>query len=181
MKISLASFGALALICNSLHAGNYQVNKEASKIVVDSRATPPHTVTSYVRNYQSDIQIDPETLAVSNASFSFKLSDLDSEHKKRDKKMHTWIESAKIPEIVFKLSEVSVVEGQSIGKGTLSMHGIFKEIEIPFAVTKEGKNILLDGNANFSYEDWGLAIIKLFLFRVRPELKVKFHLEGTTR
>jgi polyisoprenoid-binding protein YceI len=181
MKPLLALFGTLALVCSSLHAGNYQINKEASEILVDSHATPPHTVTSYVREYQSDIQMDPITLTVSSANFSFKVSDLDSEHEKRDKKMYSWIGSTTFPEIVFKLSDVSVTAGQSIGKGTLSMHGVSKNIEAPFTVTKAGENIIIDGSATFSYEDWDLEIIKLFLFRVRPELMVKFHLEGTTK
>ena len=136
-------------------------------------------MTSYVRDYQCDIQVDPKSLSVSDATFSFQLKDLDSEHEKRDKKMHQWIESDKYPQIVFKMRDVTTVDGQNVAQGTLSMHGIEKSVDVPFLVSKDGDTFTIDGSANFSYEDWGLEIIRLFIFRVRPELNVRFHLEGT--
>lgn len=179
MRKVIVSIGALVLIFGSLQAGNFQINKKASEIRVESKATPPHTVMSFVRTYQADIQLDANTLSVSKADFSFKLKDFDSAHEKRDKKMYSWIESDRFPEIAFKLSNIVEEGGQTIGKGSLTMHGVSKEIEVPFSITKKGDTILLDGSAGFSYEDWNLEIIRMFFFRVRPDLKVSFHLEGT--
>ena len=179
MRIYCASLAAFALLFTSLEANNFQVNNETSEILVDSKASPPpHTVTSYVRKFECDLHINPETLDVSSIRFAFKLKDLDSENKKRDKKMHSWINSDKFSEIVFKLSEVTNVDGQAVGKGILNMHGKSKAVEIPFTVSKNGETVIFDGTSTYDYEDWGLDIIKLFFIKVRPELKVKFHLEG---
>ena len=171
--------GVLGLSFTSIQAGNFKVNNQYSEVSVDCRATPPHTVTSYVRKYDCDIQIDPVELQVTSAQFSFKLIDLDSEHEKRDKKMHSWIDMEHFPEITFSLTNINNTENGNKGEGTLTMHGVSKTIEVPFTLAKNGDTIQLDGNATFSYEDWGLEIIRLFLFRVRPELNVKFHLEGS--
>ncbi len=179
MKKVIVSIGALVLFFSSLQAGNFRINKKASEIRVESKATPPHTVKSFVRDYSADIQLDTKTLAVSKAEFSFKLKDFDSAHEKRDKKMYSWIESDRFPEIAFKLTNIIEVNGQTIGEGSLTMHGVSKEIEVPFSIIRKGDTLLLDGSAGFSYEDWNLEIIRLFLFRVRPDLKVTFHLEGT--
>ena len=92
--------------------------------------------------------------------------------------MHSWINSDQFPEIVFKLSEVTNVDGQAVGKGILNMHEKSKAVEIPFTVSKNGETVIFDGTSTFDYKDWGLDIIKLFFIKVRPELKVKFHLEG---
>lgn len=179
MKYILRVIAVSILSSTLLQAGNFKVNADDSEILVDSKASPPHTVTSYVRDYQCDIQVDPKSLSVSDATFSFQLKDLDSEHEKRDKKMHQWIESDKYPQIVFKMRDVTTVDGQNVAQGTLSMHGIEKSVDVPFLVSKDGDTFTIDGSANFSYEDWGLEIIRLFIFRVRPELNVRFHLEGT--
>ncbi|MCB1124493.1 MAG: YceI family protein, partial [Verrucomicrobiae bacterium] len=119
-----------------------------------------------------------QSLKVSKADFSFRLADFDSEHKARDEKMNKWIESDKFPKISFSLTDVKTVNGGSVGIGKLSMHGVSKEVEVPFTVTREGNTVSIDGTAAFSYEDWNLEIIRLFLFRVRPELNVQFHLKG---
>lgn len=179
MKSFIRVIIASVLFSTTLQAGNFSVNPANSEILVDSKASPPHTVTSFVRKYQSDIQIDPDTLAVSSARFTFQLKDLDSEHEKRDKKMNSWIESDKFPEIVFEMSDVSIIDGQNVAKSSLSMHGISKSVNVPFDVSKNGDTISIDGSADFSYEDWGLEIIRLFIFKVKPELNVRFHLEGT--
>lgn len=179
MKSFVCSIIASVLFSTALQAGHLSVNPANSEILVDSKASPPHTVTSFVRKYQSDIQIDPDTLAVSSARFSFKLKDLDSEHEKRDKKMHSWIESDIFPDIIFEMNSVSVVDGKNMATGSLSIHGVSKSVNVPFDVSKSGGTITIEGSANFSYEDWGLDIIRLFIFTVNPELNVKFHMEGT--
>ncbi len=179
MKSFFCAILASVLFSTALQAGNLNVNPASSEILVDSKASPPHTVTSFVRKYESDIQIDPDTLAVSSARFAFQLKDLDSEHEKRDKKMNSWIESDKFPEIVFEMSNVSMVDGHNVATGSLYMHGVSKSVNVPFTVSKSGDTVTIDGSADFSYEDWGLEIIRLFIFKVKPELNVRFHLEGT--
>jgi polyisoprenoid-binding protein YceI len=179
MKIICAFVISITSFCTTLLGGNFIVNMESSEFLVDSRATPPHTITSFVRKYETDIQIDPGSLAVKSAQISFKLKDLDSENEKRDDKMRGWFQGVKFPEITFTLKDLGEKDGHPVAKGSLSMHGVTKMVEVPYTLTRNGETVILDGSSDFSYEDWDLEIIKLFLFRVRPELKVKFHLEGT--
>lgn len=160
-------------------AGNYQIDKSKSTVAVDARATPPHTFTSVAKDYQYDIQIEPGKLSLDKAIFSFKFEDLDSDNSKRDKKMRNWMEIGIHPKARFELGEVVEGPGELIGKGTYFMHGIEVEIEVPFSINRDGDIVTIDGTAEFNYEDWDLEIIKLFIFTVKPELKVHFHLEGS--
>ena len=166
----------------TLQAGNFVVNSENSEVLADAKASPPHTVTSYVRHYSCDLQVDPVSLKVTVARFAFNLADLDSENKNRDKKMHKWAESDRFPDAIFEMSEVTTKDdGRMVAAGTFSLHGISKAMEVPFQVTREGDKILVDGSASFNYGDWGLEIIRILFFTVKPELAVRFHLEGTLK
>ena len=162
----------------SLSAGNFQVDRAVSEVAVKAKASPPHSFKSVAQDYEYDIQIDPASLAVSNAVFSFNFSDLDSNSAKRDKKMRSWMDVAVNQSAQFELGRVKVVDGKSVGVGTFSMHGVSKEIDVTFSVTRQGEKLVLDGEAEFSYEDWGLEIVRLFLFTVKPVIQPHFHLEG---
>ncbi len=170
----------IATVCNgSLLAGNFKVDKKVSEVAVNAKASPSHTFTSVAKEYSYDIDIDPESLEVSKAVFSFKFSDLDSNKAKRDKKMRNWMDVSAHPEAKFTLKEVEDRAGQKIGKGSFFMHGVSKDIEIPFSVTRDGDNVILDGEVTFSYEDWDLEIIRLFYFlTVNPNITPRFHLVG---
>ncbi len=154
------------------------VDKAVSMVAVEAKASPPHSFTTVVLDYIYDIEIDPETLAVSKADFQFQFSDLDSEKPKRDKKMLKWMDVEANPMAGFELQEVIERDGQTIGKGTFLMHGVSRDIEVPFSVTRDGDRVVLDGEANIIYTDWELKVIRMVIFTVKPELKPHFHLVG---
>lgn len=170
---------AVSMTGVSLSAGNFQVDRAVSEVAVKAKASPPHSFESVAQYYEYDIQVDPASLAVSKAVFSFNFSDLDSNSAKRDKKMRSWMDVAINQSARFELDRVKLVDGKSVGIGTFSMHGVSKEIEVTFSVTQDGEKIVLDGEAEFSYEDWGLEIVRLFIFTVKPVIQPYFHLEGT--
>ncbi len=171
----------LIVYSSSLWAGNFQVNKSNSEVAADAKASPPHTFTNFLTDYEYDIQIDPETLGVSKAVFEFKFEDLDSKKEKRDKKMRSWMDIGLNPSARFELKDVITRDGATIGAGTFFMHGIRKEIEVPFSVRRDGNSVVLDGTAEFDYMNWDLEKVRLFVFTVNPELKIRFHLVGEVK
>jgi polyisoprenoid-binding protein YceI len=179
MKSIALSLSIVIASIASTYGGNFEIDRSASVIGADAKASPPHTFTTIATDYTYDIQINPETLDVSKATFSFKFSDLDSNSAKRDKKMLDWMNIVVNPKASFELTETVLREGQTIGKGTFSMHGTSREIEIPFVVSKNGDKVILDGETEFDYTDWDLEIVRLLFFTVKPSLKPHFHLEGT--
>ena len=164
---------------STAQAGNFQMDPDASVLAVDAKASPPHTFTSEAKQFDCDITIDPASLEVTSATCSFAFADLDSGKPKRDKKMRDWMDIEAHPVARFELSDVRMEDGQSIAAGKFTMHGTSREIEVPFTVQRDGDRIVLDGHSEFSYEDWDLKIIRMFIFSVNPDLKPRFHLEGT--
>jgi polyisoprenoid-binding protein YceI len=172
---------ALLIALSNLHAGNFVLNTTKSTLAADVKASPPHSFTCTATTFQTDLQINPQTLEVTKAVCRFKFADIDSEKEKRDKKMRGWMNIEHYPEATFTLTSVkaSDVAGEHIGVGQFTMHGVSREIEIPFTINREGKTIVLDGATEFDYTEWSLPVVRLLFFSVKPTLKPHFHLEGT--
>ncbi len=166
------------MLCIPAFGARFVVDKGASQLAVDAKASPPHTFTSEARAFACDIELEPESLTAQKAYISFSFADLDSGKEKRDEKMLKWMDVDKHPDAQFELMEVLERDGELIGLGTFSMHGISREIEVPFSIRRDGERITIDGTADFDYTDWNLKIVRLLIFSVNPELRVHFHLEG---
>jgi polyisoprenoid-binding protein YceI len=176
--IKLSLFFGLMVCGASLWAGNFQVDKSNSEVAADAKASPPHSFTNFLTDYEYDIEIDPESLTVSRAVFEFNFANLDSKEEKRDKKMKDWMDIAVHPSARFEMKNVIMRDGATIGSGTFFMHGVSREIEVPFSVKRDGDSVVMDGTAEFDYMDWDLKKVRLFIFSVNPELKIRFHLVG---
>jgi polyisoprenoid-binding protein YceI len=169
----------IALLPLAVHAGNFKLSPESSTLGVNGKASPPHAFTSMATAFTVDIQIDPETLEVKQATCSFPFEKMDSEEAKRDTKMCKWMEVDHYPEGRFKLSSVRREGDQWIATGSFMMHGLSREIDVPFSIHKEGETVIIDGESEFDTTDWGLDKIRLFIFTVKPTVRPFFHLEGT--
>lgn len=160
-------------------AGNFQLSPESSTLGVNGKASPPHSFTSMASSFSVDIEIDPETLEVKQATCSFPFDKMDSKKAKRDRKMRKWMEAEQYPEGRFELTSVRPDGERWIATGSFTMHGMAREIEVPFSIRREGEAVIIDGESEFDTTDWGLDKIRLFIFTVKPTVQPFFHLEGT--
>ena len=171
----------LIALFTQLHAGNFAIDGTHSELAVDVRASPPHSFTFTAKEFAVDLQINPQTLELQKATCTFGFDSLDSKKPKRDKKMRGWINTTHYPKATFELTKVrqGETDGTQIGVGQFTMHGVSREIEIPFTIRRDGKVIILDGQAELNTTEWDLKIIRMFFFSVKPVIKPHFHLEGT--
>jgi polyisoprenoid-binding protein YceI len=180
MLINRYTSPLLFLLVASLHAGNFNVNKDDSELSATMHASPPHNFTTTAKDYTYDIDIDPETLIVSKATLSFSFNDLDSGKSSRDKKMRNWMDAEKFPTAQFEMKTILPENGigEQTAKGLFTMHGVSLPITITFTVKQDGEHIILEGHTELNHENWGLEQVKLFFFSVDPLLKPYFHLVG---
>tara|TARA_B110000285_G_scaffold77816_1_gene89627 strand:+ start:2931 stop:3494 length:564 start_codon:yes stop_codon:yes gene_type:complete len=176
----ILTLGFIAL-CTQLCAGNFVIDSSHSVLAVDVRASPPHSFICSAKEFEVDIQINPQTLDLQAATCSFSFESLDSEKPKRDKNMRDWINTTHYPKAQFELTNVrqNEIDGTLVGVGQFSMHGVSREIEVPFTIRREGKKIILDGQAELDTTQWDLEIIRIFFFSVKPIIQPHFHLQGT--
>ena len=169
-----------AMALTSVFGDSLEIIPEKSSLSANCHATF-HDFSTVAQNFQCEVDVDPKTLALLSAHCSFKIDSLDSDEKKRDKKMENWIESESYPLAEFTMTSVKAGEkpNQQIATGDFSIHGESHPIEVPFTITRDGENIVIEGSSQFDYREWGLKKIRMFLLTVDPEVKPTFHLEGT--
>ncbi len=91
--------------------------------------------------FKADIQGDPATLEGVKVHLDIQARSIDTANKSRDEHLRTadFFDVAKYPAITFESQEVRREGDRVLVKGTLTMHGVSKAIEIPFQAA-EGMN-----------------------------------------
>jgi polyisoprenoid-binding protein YceI len=151
----------------------------ASVIEARMAASPPHSFTGTVNHYQLDLRADTDDGQLTAARFQFDFADFDTQNEKRDRKMHTWMDSALYPEVGFVLTRIENSEAGLVAVGDFTMHGQTRELRLPFTFSGDGKRFTLDTTYSLDHRDWGLPKVRLLIFTVNPVLEINIHLEGT--
>lgn len=153
---------------------------KASTLAVDAKASPPHSFTVTAEEFETEIEIDPDSLVPTSAVCRFRFDDMDSEKKKRDAKMRKWIESDTYPSATFTLREVRAnPDGTGrLAVGDFQMHGQTRSVSFPFSVQRKGDRVVIEGRAAMDYTQWDLPIVRLLFFKVKKDIQPHLHLEG---
>jgi polyisoprenoid-binding protein YceI len=91
--------------------------------------------------YKADIQGDPATLAGAKVRLEIQARSINTANETRDNHLRTadFFDVAKYPTITFESKEVRREGDRVLVKGTLGMHGVTRDLEIPF-LAAEGMN-----------------------------------------
>jgi polyisoprenoid-binding protein YceI len=86
---------------------------------------------------------DEKDVTKSSVSVVIKAASIDTGIEARDKHLRTadFFDVEKFPEITFQSSRIEKRGKQLIAHGTLTMHGVAKEIALPFTVTGVNENV----------------------------------------
>ena len=100
-----------------------------------------HMVVSKVRGNFKDFSVtikeDPNDITKSSVAVVIKTASIDTDNEKRDNHLRSadFFDAEKYPEITFRSSRIEKKGDAYIAVGTLDMHGVSKEITIPFEIT----------------------------------------------
>ncbi|MBS1785307.1 MAG: YceI family protein [Acidobacteria bacterium] len=114
--------------------------------------------------YTAAISGDPDTLENAKVTFTIETASINTENGSRDNHLRSadFFDAAKYPAITFTSKSIWKQDGHLMVGGTLDMHGVKKDLVIPFDQTF-GQNGA--GNDTWSYEgelkinrdDWGVG------------------------
>jgi polyisoprenoid-binding protein YceI len=179
---SMALVVALGItgLANTTHAAKFTVDKEKSTVFVDVKATGDN-FTGTLNNYTAAIEGDASAMKPSKVSFEWDFLSLKTGKDKRDAKMLDWLNKKTTGEFVLS-SFTKRVDGAMWAKGTMTIHGVSKELEFPAKVISKGNQMSIRGTATIDTRLYELPIIKMLgLFTVDPIVKVRFSLRGTVK
>jgi polyisoprenoid-binding protein YceI len=181
MKAPLALLITTLAVLGQVRAAEEPLQLDAARSRVDIEVKA--TVDSFVgrlERYEAQVLVDPEVGSVRQARFAFHFSDVRTGKEDRDEQMHAWQDTPRHPDGIFVLRHLSRdAEGRTLATGTMTLHDRAREITVPVSVTRDGSLYAIDGDATLDTRDFGLPVIKKFLFlKVDPEVHVRFHIQG---
>ena len=150
-QLSLTAASAL-LAASSLTADTWTVDKGHSDASFQIRHMMSR-VRGQFNDYAGTIVADPAKPEAATVEFTLKTASIDTASEGRDKDLRSanFFDVEKFPEITFKSTRLA-----STGKdkydvtGTLSMHGVSKEVTIPVQFLGFGKDPMGNEKAGFS-------------------------------
>ena len=134
--------------------------------------TISHLVINRVRGTFNDftgtIVYDADDITKSSMSGTINVASIDTAHQKRDKDLRSdsFFDVDKYPQITFETTRVEAGSDSPILHGVLTMHGVSKEVAIPFRITGivefAGKIRLgFEARLELNRQDYGLSYSRL--------------------
>ena len=144
---------ALALASTSVFAADtYAVDPVHSNVAFTIRHLVSK-VTGKFDDFSGTVNVDPKKLATSSVDFAIKVASIDTGNGDRDKHLKSgdFFDAEKYPEITFKSSSVKATGKDKYSvAGTLTMHGVSKQIVLPVEFGGFGKD--MQGNEKAGFE-----------------------------
>jgi polyisoprenoid-binding protein YceI len=144
---------ALVLASTSVFAvDSYAVDPVHSNVAFTIRHLVSK-VTGKFDDFSGTVNVDPKKLATSSVDFAIKVASIDTGNSDRDKHLKSgdFFDAEKYPEITFKSSSVKATGKDKYSvAGTLTMHGVSKQVVLPVEFGGFGKD--MQGNEKAGFE-----------------------------
>ena len=177
-----------------------EVGKNQIRFVSSAPLEEIHGTASEI---SGELKLDPANLEGMTGKIEVQVASMETGIEKRDAHLHSedWLDEKQFPVIVFDiagLKDVSVTVGKDkavitgLAMGTFSLHGVDKEIEIPFEATyllaseqtkkrAPGDFFVVKGEFQIALKDFDIAGARgLVGNRVGKKINLKINFFGST-
>ncbi len=155
-----------------------QIDKENTHIQVDVKATVGSFIGELER-YKLTVEIDEASQRIKSSTLQFDFEYLETGEPKRNRHMKDWLNYDVHPKAEFKLTALDATGETTVAQGSLTIHGVTKNISFPVEISHEEENWTIDGTAHLDYRDFDLKKIRMaIMLTVVPEFDVLIHIEA---
>lgn len=128
---------------------------------------------------KGDISFDADNLATSKFSIAVEVESIATGNwlKNRHAKGEKWFDADKYPNIYLKSSKFSKSTSGYIVEGTLEIHGIKKQVSIPFTFS----NNVFKSNFSVNRIDYGVGTLEGMSKKVSNEIKIEIAIPVTKK
>jgi polyisoprenoid-binding protein YceI len=158
----------------------YRVEEGQGQVRFDAKAFM-HDLAGKTSKVTGAIRLaDPDRLTEAEACVRVDAASLDTGNGTRDDIMRKdHLETATFPTIDFLLRSLEGTKAQSggwelVAKGSLSLHGVTREILLPIRARQEGDSVRLTGDIPLKMTDYRIRIPKFLFFTVEDQVVVSF-------
>jgi len=158
----------LLWVSSAFAADRYEFDPVHTRIGFTARHLMINNVAGRFTDFMGNILYDEQDMTKSAVSVKIQTTSVNTENKMRDDDLRSpnFFDVAKFPAITFQSSRIEKQGDSYACVGTLTMHGVSKEVNIPFAILGKIKDpwgntrIGLEGGLKIDRRDWGLTYSK---------------------
>lgn len=163
--ILAAAFVASLSLSQSASADMFTLDTSHSDVGFTITHMMISDVDGEFKNFSGEITWDESDPTKSVISGKIMTDSIDTDNEKRDAHLKgaDFFDAAKNPEITFKTKTIEKKDAGYLAKGTLTMKGVTKDVDIPFTVTQKIKDPFgntrmgLKGSIDLNRKDFGIT------------------------
>ena len=156
-------------VCSAFPATSYEIDPNHSSISFAVKHMLINTVRGRFKEFAGQIQLEEDDLTKSSVDVTIQAETIDTGFPRRDDDLRGpgFLEVTKFPKITFVSSRVEKQSQNYVLVGILTMHGVPKEVDIPFTyngkmVDSAGRvRIGMEGSLAINRRDWGITYSKM--------------------
>jgi polyisoprenoid-binding protein YceI len=149
---------------------------KAQSSVMYTLQHPLHTVYGVSQQVSSQINLADNGKTIRQVTVSVPVQTFDSGNRARDRDMMKVTEADRYPDVTFSSSNIREQDGMLQVSGSLTFHGITKEISFPARQTWQSGEMVVNGEFNISLDAYGVKRPSIFGMKVRDVLLIRFHM-----
>jgi polyisoprenoid-binding protein YceI len=184
-QLLLAMVASVFLAGSAVAADEYTVDVPHSTIGFAVKHLTISTVRGKFTDFHGMIRFDENDMTKTWVDLTIKATSVDTGNERRDNHLRNpdFFEVEKFPDITFKSKSVEKSGDGFIIIGDFAMHGVTKEIRIPFtfagkANDRQGKQrVAFDGALTINRQDYGIAYDKTGI-TVGNDIKIEFSVQA---
>jgi polyisoprenoid-binding protein YceI len=126
----------------ALSADRYEIDPAHTNIGFAVRHLVISKVKGNFKEFSGTILYDEEDITRSSVDVTIKAASINTEHHKRDKHLRSpdFLDVARFPSLSFKSKRIEKRADGYVAVGTLTIHGVSKEVALPFALIGKVKD-----------------------------------------
>lgn len=160
----------IALLSILTNAQAQSIDASASSITFKIGNMKINTVDGTFSGLKGNVAFDPSDPARSEFAACVDAATVNTDNKKRDEDLRSedFFDVGKYPTICISSTAVEKVDNGFLAKGQLTMHGVTKDVEIPFTYA----NKTLTGTLSVDRKDYGVGPDGTFMVSDEVEVTI---------
>jgi polyisoprenoid-binding protein YceI len=181
LKTGIIALFVLAFAASASAADTYTIDGAHSSATFTVRHMMISTVPGRFSGISGTINYDEKDISKSSVEATIKTATIstDNDYRDKDLKSASYFDVEKYPEITFKSTKVEKRGDQLVAIGDFTMHGVTKQIELPFeinkATTPRGTVIGATAETKLSRKEYGITSAAAV---VGDEIKIALSIEA---
>lgn len=156
---------AILVLCGVAHAADeYKIDPVHSSVGFAVKHMVVNTVHGRFTDFNGTILYDDKDPSKSSVNVTIKSTSINTDNAQRDNDLRSanFLEVEKFPEITFKSKSVEKRSDGFIAHGTLTIHGVAKDVDLAFTLggpldTGRGKLLGAEAGLTINRQDYGVA------------------------